>query len=184
MGMNADKYNTPQWHAFRQACLIAGIRTLGADFNGSSDEGSVDSLVMPNVGEEHRGLQELLDEHGVLDIVYATTYDYVAKKHIKRAIFETLDRLCFEHFPGQGTGPIESLFYDILEYFPGDWVNNEGGYGTVWLDLQNGQWTIDGQQRISSTEPASADGHCFQDTVLAADPVDNTADFVKSILGA
>lgn len=175
------KYDNEQWLAFRHACVTAGIRTIGADFNGSGDEGNIDSLCLPAENEHHRGLQELLDEHGVIDMVYPKSYNYDTKTWTVHAPFTTLHDIQAAHVECN----LEDVFYKIIDqYFPGDWVNNEGGYGTVWLDLVTGQFELAGYQRIQTTEPADAAGHFFSASVTATNPVDNTALFVKTILGA
>lgn len=51
------------------------------------------------------------------------------------------------------------LGYHILDsYYDYDWYNNEGGYGTININLQERKWDIEGYQRIESVEEANEDG--------------------------
>ena len=52
-----------------------------------------------------------------------------------------------------------NLGYHILnDYYDYDWYNNEGGYGTININLQERKWDIEGYQRIESVEEANGDG--------------------------
>jgi hypothetical protein len=51
------------------------------------------------------------------------------------------------------------LGYHILDrYYDYDWYNNEGGYGTININLQERKWDIEGYQRVESVEEANGDG--------------------------
>lgn len=52
-----------------------------------------------------------------------------------------------------------NLGYHILDrYYGYDWYNNEGGYGTISINLQERKWDIEGYQRVESVEEANGDG--------------------------
>ena len=54
---------------------------------------------------------------------------------------------------------LTKLGYHILDrYYDYDWYNNEGGYGTININLQERKWDIEGYQRIESVEEANEDG--------------------------
>jgi len=75
---------------------------------------------------------------------------------------------------------LDSVFYNVLHNFPGDWINNSGGYGQAYLDLVTGQYDILGYQRYESQDEACAEGTFFDITI--ANPVDDTADYIKTLL--
>ena len=54
----------------------------------------------------------------------------------------------------------ESIGYHILErYYDVDWYNNDGGHGSIFIDISDQTWNIDGYYRtIESVEaPESGD---------------------------
>lgn len=52
-----------------------------------------------------------------------------------------------------------NLGYHILDkYYDYDWYNNEGGYGSININLQERKWDIEGYQRVESVEEANGDG--------------------------
>jgi len=54
---------------------------------------------------------------------------------------------------------LSDLAYHILDkYYFYDWYNNEGGYGTIHIDIIEQSWHIDGYQRIYTSEEAYEDG--------------------------
>lgn len=53
----------------------------------------------------------------------------------------------------------EDIGYHILSrYYDVDWYNNEGGYGTVNINLADKTWDIDGYYRETTSVEAPADG--------------------------
>lgn len=46
---------------------------------------------------------------------------------------------------------IEDFIYTRLEDMPFDWVNNEGGSGTLTIDVKTGECEIDGQEYVTET---------------------------------
>lgn len=58
---------------------------------------------------------------------------------------------------------LTNLGYHILEnYYGYDWYNNEGGYGTINIDIKEKEWDIEGWQRISDVEEAHKSGDLKQ----------------------
>jgi hypothetical protein len=56
-------------------------------------------------------------------------------------------------------GFAESLGDHILErHYDYDWYNNDGGYGTINIDIANKTWSIEGYTRITDVEEANEDG--------------------------
>jgi len=56
-------------------------------------------------------------------------------------------------------GCADSLGEHILDKHYGyDWYNNDGGYGTINIDISNKTWNIEGYQRITDVEEANEEG--------------------------
>lgn len=166
----------------RQQLVAGGLRTVGYSFDGSGDSGSVDHMKLH--ADPTTPLQEILDANGCLETFNsATIYGYSNGKYQSKTnpAFEKIDPLL-----DQVTGAenyLEEMAYAALEHFDGDWVNNEGGYGTVAIDLVTGAFYIDGSQRVSSEESACSDG-----TLKQCEPIDPAGTFdmtslIKATLG-
>jgi len=57
------------------------------------------------------------------------------------------------------TGYAGSLGEHILEkHYDYDWYNNDGGYGTINIDIANKTWNIEGYTRITDVEEANEEG--------------------------
>ena len=52
----------------------------------------------------------------------------------------------------------------INNYYHYDWYNNEGGRGTLYVDLESKTWNIEGVQYVQREEDASEDG-CLMDVL-------------------
>lgn len=155
----------------RRQLLDAGVRTVGFSFDGGGDSGSLEYLCVP---DELPSLG--LDAYDDLDVflfcgghspepVPKQVYDLVAQYNARNWL--------------------EDVAYAALEYFDGDWVNNDGGFGIVAIDLQTGAFRIEGHQRFSDTSPACSNGSLFEGTTPALVTQDGTIDvssFVKNLL--
>jgi hypothetical protein len=52
-----------------------------------------------------------------------------------------------------------NLGYHILDrYYGYDWYNNDGGYGTIYLNVNEKKWNIKGYQRFTDSREANEDG--------------------------
>jgi len=54
--------------------------------------------------------------------------------------------------PGELEDKIRDAFFDFVDNEAckhGDWVNNEGGYGTMTIDTDSGEWELDYNQRTT-----------------------------------
>lgn len=47
---------------------------------------------------------------------------------------------------------VEEVFYCLFDNMLGDWYNNEGGYGSVTIELDGGNYSIDANYRTVETE--------------------------------
>jgi len=64
-----------------------------------------------------------------------------------------------EDISSQVDDQLIELGYHILDrYYDYDWYNNEGGYGTINIDIKDQNWDIEGFQRISDVEEVSGEG--------------------------
>lgn len=165
--------------AFRKAAVAAGFRTIGAEFCGSGDEGSIDYCGLPSGdGIDHTTPVAKIEEECGAHLHTGDKWDQNQQKWVNDGSFDLVGSLAKEH----GVN-LNDLFYSVLVNFPGDWVNNEGGYGKVFLDLVNGEYYIDGYQRIEHVESADASGVYFNEVVQLVDPVVDTSEYIKSLLG-
>jgi uncharacterized protein YdeI (BOF family) len=64
-----------------------------------------------------------------------------------------------EDISSQVDDQLIELGYHILDrYYDYDWYNNEGGYGTINIDIKDQNWDIEGFQRIQDVEEVSGEG--------------------------
>lgn len=144
----------------RRTLVQQGYRLFAYDFDGSGDEGGLNDVRVAGPEYCNTALDEYphsLDEfedHG-------KKYDYVTQSYVDHSSAHYKAALEAIKSCAHGEEVIEHMFYKALENFPGDWVNNEGGYGIVAIDLLTGDYRIDGFQRISDTEDADASGTAF-----------------------
>lgn len=54
---------------------------------------------------------------------------------------------------------IELADHILAEYYTIDWYNNEGGFGTITVDIVEKTWSIDGYCREMTSVQAPADGN-------------------------
>ena len=47
---------------------------------------------------------------------------------------------------------IEDAFYELFDRSMGDWVNNDGGYGILTIDLEDGSYTNEVNYRTIETD--------------------------------
>ena len=70
--------------------------------------------------------------------------------------------------PQEFDNQIRDLFYEFVDDHAnkhGDWVNNEGGYGTMHIDVTTGKWNLDYHQRTTE-EYYSIGETIYDDKVL------------------
>lgn len=102
--------------------------TIDVHFSGSGDSGDVDE---PNLTPEQKAIVEKLG----YEFAYGGGWRYIDGEY-------------------QETAPDikKTLLSIISEAIPFDYVNNEGGHGTVYLDIDAMAVRIEGYQRIESYE--------------------------------
>ena len=157
----------------RTALLTAGFRTIGCAFDGSGDEGRINDMVLPERYAD--ALADILDDHEAEIPRLSTYYDVATKQFVVPELLLQSTELMTRYLE-----TYQEFVYNLLEAFPGDWVNNEGGFGVVYVDLATGTFFIDGEQRYSSTETATAEGLAFTSQVTL--PTDDLGSWVSSIL--
>lgn len=149
--MNTEEYSL----LFRKMLYERGIRTVGFDFSGEGDEGDVHSMFVPH--DCHLPLSEQPHDSQA-DLSNTAAYD--AFREITTAL-------------GRYENKIYEWLYDNCSY---DWVNNEGGGGTLWVDVLTGESRIDGYYRELTNVPQIE--HQKFGPPLELD----TADHVKALL--
>jgi hypothetical protein len=159
----------------RKACLARGIRTIGWTFWGGGDDGSLQEMCIP----EHAALSlaDCIEQDG-----NARQWDAQYPHQLKGIVLPPIGQLVGSqekaafilNLPSAQYQALEALIYKILDHFPGDWVNNEGGGGAVGVDLLTLAWNIDGYQNVQSTEDVATSGDMGEDT----DPGDEEDDYV------
>lgn len=150
----------------REQMRNAKIHAVEVNYSGSGDDGAIQSITFyrwhPHVTEAAA--------HTVIE---AKRGDFDNNPFSNFDIYQLADRLEIEALgtPRGGTfqfvdSPISNeeelkdFCYDYLQDVPYDWVNNDGGFGTiVWLPGP-GLWIHQGHQNISTHEalPLQIDG--------------------------
>src|ERR1044071_9303530 len=54
--------------------------------------------------------------------------------------------------PAKLAEDVRELFYDVLDLMDFDWVNNEGGFGSLAWTLADDTILVDGNERITTSE--------------------------------
>jgi len=150
----------------RMALVAEGLRTVGVEFDGSGDSGQINDIVFPCEETHTLPLKTVQASERLVGASWNQNSEL--KKRYGLAT----------------TGPrwdrFTELMYDVLgSCFPGDWINNDGGYGIVWIDLVTGEYVLEGWQRISMSENASAEGSVLNPLV---NPDTDMSAYVKSLL--
>lgn len=160
--------------ALASACaqlLAANIRVVGFTFDGSGDSGSIDSdlRLFPEPSWSLQCIKTdfvgnpAYDVVGRRDVVWFLTNTNHANERFTSAVlaaFEVLNTMPPAQVRTVENELTELAYSTLEEHFPGDWVNNAGGYGLIAFDLQTGDFHVWGQQRIEDTVDASASGTC------------------------
>ena len=116
-------------------CMAAGIKHVTILFDGSGDSGQIEGVIAYNVRDipyPHRdwgGHEKIKKEHELM---------YIS--------------------PALKIG-LEEVGYNLLSsYCPGDWVNNDGGYGSIEITIDHDtKVMLDYYQRISDVEEHNID---------------------------
>lgn len=144
----------------RRYLVDAGVRCLGYYFDGSGDSGGLQDFMVPDnpalplSHHAEEALDDVLNDRTMWKVAPDLTSTIVTNDAWVRAY-----KLVCQYPEGEDT--LQAMFYDALEEFPGDWINNAGGYGHVAIDLLTGESRIDGWQRVEDTESANCLSHPF-----------------------
>jgi hypothetical protein len=126
--------------AFRTRLADNGVRVVGMTFDGCGDEGHIGDFVFPR--PEHRN--KPLD---MLDMPILVTHPW-EEEQLRAALALS------ESYPMFSDWTLNMLD----THFDGDWVNNDGGGGTLWLDVISGAFYLDGYQHYTSSTAVTAQG--------------------------
>lgn len=132
----------------RRRLIAAGIRTLGFNFDGCGDDGSLQEICFPD--NPALALAKC-EEPNEFTPAYSFSFND-SEQTTKVKAFKTKLELLVD------VSVLQDLAYAALVYFPGDWVNNDGGYGVVALDLLSGEFKIDGYERYTEVNAVDAGG--------------------------
>lgn len=114
--------------------FLADIKEAGATgtieltFEGSGDSGDVD---VPTLTDEQQAIVEKLG----YAFEYGGGWRWENGQYVETA-----------------NNRKKTLLSIISEAIPFDWINNEGGHGTVYLDIDAQKVRIEGYQRVESFE--------------------------------
>lgn len=144
--------------SIRQELVAGGLRTVGFAFDGCGDSGSLEGMRLPT--DPALPLNHYLEEYSDLQSFEGpTTYECN-----ENGIWSVVNHPAWENIQSLvnsisgAEDALDTWAYAALEHFDGDWINNGGGYGKVALDLVTGEFYIDGEQRVQSTESAISQG--------------------------
>ena len=112
--------------------LLKGVKATKVEiaYDGGGDNGQVESVKIL------KGKKEI-SVKGVQVTLYQCQNDWTSNGFKEKVIKET-----------QGVeNALENFAYTLLEGIPYDWINNDGGYGTVTLDVKTNKVNLDHNQR-------------------------------------
>ena len=116
----------------------AGITGMGIYYEGSGDSGALDRIAYTNTPCETAE-----DVEGAIgDIWAAQGVDGVDQEDQRK---------------------IEDFIYTLLEDVE-DWYNNEGGFGTIYIHVPSGQYSISNNIRIVEIETFAHEGSLMDKT--------------------
>ena len=107
-----------------------GVAAATIQFDGCGDEGQIDSVVLTNDDDQPVGMPTIAVSY-VNDISDSGT-PVTAVQTLLQAL--------------------ENFAYDVLGDFHGGWQDNDGGFGTVTLDVAARTATLDFNSRYTATE--------------------------------
>lgn len=58
----------------------------------------------------------------------------------------------YEQLEGEEYNKIEEAFYNLFDHSMGDWINNDGGYGQLVINLEDGSYTNEVNYRVIETD--------------------------------
>lgn len=111
-----------------------GIEAVTVSFNGEGDSGSIDDI---SYTPRERG-----DEVKSLPVEHFGTSTYFDEGQWRRQAGLRQSTL---------NEALDELTYDYLEETGVDWYNNDGGYGELVIDVQNGTVSLDVKVRYTET---------------------------------
>lgn len=146
----AIKYNKGVFNFFLKQ---AGATRVSIQYNGGGDEGHIEQVTVykPMAKPKKDGeSEEEVDVSKIEASIYSISTEYCPntkggwKTNIATKT-DTLDKL------------LDEFAYELLEDQPFDWVNNEGGFGTLEYDVATNKFTMDHSQRIETVEHHGAE---------------------------
>ena len=104
-----------------------------------------------------KGMFIALEQLGVdhIDIAYSGGGDSGAIDEVK---FYDKDKDEIELDPNMEQIANDFGYHILNNYYDVDWYNNDGGYGTIEINIPDQTWNIDGYVNVQTSEEASASG--------------------------
>lgn len=133
--------------AERASLVSAGHRTIGFEFDGSGDQGDI-SMIVWDKNNPHKALFDYPTGSLSSHFMYPLQLDAGVRDKLNR------------------------LAWDILDNFPGDWYNNDGGYGIAVVDLVTGTYRIEGYERYMEVHYVTAEGSQLSSNTASLGVVD------------
>jgi hypothetical protein len=159
--------------ALRRTLVQQGYRLVSFSFDGCGDEGNVEKVCVAPAEYANTALHDCTLDISEFECKVGVYNNELGKYEYKASPYYTQFKTLLKTFTFQNEKMDGgSLLYDIAhhvleEHFPGDWVNNDGGYGWVGIDLLTGDFRIDGWARYTDSEEADAMGTAL--TALSGD---------------
>jgi hypothetical protein len=115
---------------YLRAIASYGIASADVEFNGAGDDGQIIDVTAEGITDRLDKMR-LGDEHECL----------LASYRREKTVYDL----------------IESFAYKMLDRTEYDWINNDGGYGSIHIEPTNGVVEIDMNVRIMESENYSLD---------------------------
>lgn len=132
--------------SFLGVLIAAGVRTLIIHFDGSGDDGQIQEVEAFREGDADAGDWPTLSTSATYDEAKARREEYLRRRIELHPKLEDKAR---------------DLAYSILNnYCPGDWVNNEGGFGQIKICFggeEGIETTLSFSQRVITLEESETD---------------------------
>lgn len=126
--------------------LISTCATLGAvrvevTFDGSGDSGSVDGVYLYDAQDQ------IVEVSNELVLPFMRQFQRWNRSTARYEVVTEEDEAPLEEL-------LKTFCYDVLDvHCPGDWVNNEGGFGTLHIQLTPpAGFRLEYHQRVETTE--------------------------------
>lgn len=141
-----------------------GVTSITASFDGGGDSGQVNEITYVTTHGHNDHVRSLQLPSEVIEVVRADL-----KKRVKEDPHIYIDRN--ESWSKSVDDLVEYMVYDALEQSPGDWINNDGGFGEVYITPSEGRIYVDMNYRETIYSNAPYDLSIAESEIDWAEPV-------------